>query len=136
MLKWWRICKDQGEGKMESQVSQVQVLLLIISTTIIQQYLLIQRLVWFSLVWIDCLHLSVLVKVITWYSRSCSCDLFHKQPALVTTSTVKLCMNCDVSFLMKSSCWQPPSQHLYKMTYSLIKFSFLFFLFKIMFMVS
>ena len=29
---------------MESQVSQVQVLLIIISTTIMQQYLLIQRL--------------------------------------------------------------------------------------------
>lgn len=127
MLKWWRICKDQGEAKMESQVSQVQVLLLIISTTIMQQYLLIQRLLWFSIVWIDCLHLSMLVKVITWYSRSCSCDLFHKQPALGTTSIVKLCMNCDLSFFMKSSCWQPPSQHLYKMTYSLIKFSFLFF---------
>ena len=29
---------------MESQVSQIQVLLIIISTTIMQQYLLIQRL--------------------------------------------------------------------------------------------
>ena len=102
MLKWWRICKDQGEAKMESQVSQVQVLLIIISTTIMQQYLLIQRLLWFSIVWIDCLHLSMLVKVITWYSRSCSCHHSRKHPALVTTTFVKSRLNCDLNVLMKS----------------------------------
>ena len=41
------------------------------------------------------------------YSRSSPCDHSRKRPALVTTTFVKPCLNCDLNFVMKTSRKRP-----------------------------
>ena len=41
------------------------------------------------------------------YSQSSPCDLSRKWPALLATTLVKPQLNCDINFVMKSSCRQP-----------------------------
>ena len=41
------------------------------------------------------------------YSRSFPCDHSLKRPALVTTTFVKPCLNCDLNFVMKISRKRP-----------------------------
>ena len=56
---------------------------------------------------ISCIHIMLFIYHCSQYSQSSPCDHSRKRPALVTTTFVNSRLNCNLSFVMKSSCKRP-----------------------------